>query len=285
MDHTRTPPGPRLGDWHVANREWAYPFRDDRCGAARPLRQRETGSGNEEVRRGEMDRAKRLWTLACAPALLVWFALAPAEIAGAQDADRVYVNANVYTVDKAFSKASAICRQGRPVHLRGRPRRCSGPRRPAHRGDRSPGQDGHPRVARCAHAHQVRGARPLPARSRHQAGHRRVGVGGADAGGHQAVPGNRRGHAARARAAVARARRLDVGRLGPAGVPQGADRRRRAEQPGLHHPLYARQRRQQQGARAGRHHPRHAGPAGRPHQEGQERAIPRASSSRALRRS
>ncbi len=59
-----------------------------------------------------MDRAKRLWRLACAPALLVWFALAPAAFATAQDADRVYVNANVHTVDKAFSKASAFAVKG-----------------------------------------------------------------------------------------------------------------------------------------------------------------------------
>jgi hypothetical protein len=59
-----------------------------------------------------MGRAKRLWRLACAPALLVWFALAVAAVASAQEADRVYLNANVHTVDKAFSKASAFAVKG-----------------------------------------------------------------------------------------------------------------------------------------------------------------------------
>ncbi len=49
---------------------------------------------------------------ACAWALLVWLVLVPVGIAGAQEADKVYVNANVYTVDKAFSRASAFAVKG-----------------------------------------------------------------------------------------------------------------------------------------------------------------------------
>jgi predicted amidohydrolase YtcJ len=41
-------------------------------------------------------------------ALFVSFILAPAAARGTQEADRVYVNGTIYTVDKAFSKASAM---------------------------------------------------------------------------------------------------------------------------------------------------------------------------------
>jgi len=57
-------------------------------------------------------------SLGCASALLVSFVLAPAATGSAQEADRVYVNGTVYTVDKAFSKASAMAvKDGRFVYV------------------------------------------------------------------------------------------------------------------------------------------------------------------------
>ena len=65
-----------------------------------------------------MERAKLWRKLACPAAVLVWFVLAPAAVAGAQEADRVYVNGNVHTVDKAFSKASAFAvKDGRFIYV------------------------------------------------------------------------------------------------------------------------------------------------------------------------
>jgi len=50
--------------------------------------------------------------------LLVSFMLAPAAVSGAQEADRVYVNGNICTVDEEFSKASAIAvKDGRFIYV------------------------------------------------------------------------------------------------------------------------------------------------------------------------
>jgi predicted amidohydrolase YtcJ len=69
-------------------------------------------------RRHEMVEAKRRSNLACASALLLSFLLAPAAVSIAQEAESVYVNGNIYTVDKAFSKASAIAvKDGRFIYV------------------------------------------------------------------------------------------------------------------------------------------------------------------------
>ena len=57
-------------------------------------------------------------SVACLLALLLAIVIAPAAAAVAQEADTVYVNATIYTVDKAFSKASAMAvRNGRFVYV------------------------------------------------------------------------------------------------------------------------------------------------------------------------
>ena len=50
--------------------------------------------------------------------LPVLFILAPGTVSDAQEADRVYVNSNIYTVDEEFSKASAIAvKDGRFIYV------------------------------------------------------------------------------------------------------------------------------------------------------------------------
>jgi predicted amidohydrolase YtcJ len=69
-------------------------------------------------RRQQMAAANRGSSLACATALLVAFVLAPASAGDAQEADRVFVNGTIYTVDRAFSKASALAvRDGRFIYV------------------------------------------------------------------------------------------------------------------------------------------------------------------------
>ncbi len=55
-----------------------------------------------------MNIKKRLPSIISIFVLLVSFILAPAAASDAQEADRVYVNGNIYTVDEEFSTASAI---------------------------------------------------------------------------------------------------------------------------------------------------------------------------------
>ncbi|MFC2161723.1 amidohydrolase [Acidobacteriota bacterium] len=55
-----------------------------------------------------MIRGKGLFRLLTVVALFVLVITASAAVRGAQDADRVYVNGNIYTVDKGFSTASAL---------------------------------------------------------------------------------------------------------------------------------------------------------------------------------
>ncbi|RPJ84858.1 MAG: amidohydrolase, partial [Acidobacteria bacterium] len=69
-----------------------------------------------------MNVAKRWSTIAFVSAVLLSLVLAPAAAGDARQgdrfADRVYVNGNIYTVDKAFSKASAIAvKDGRFVYV------------------------------------------------------------------------------------------------------------------------------------------------------------------------
>ena len=50
--------------------------------------------------------------------LLIFFMLTPAMASGAQEADRVYVNGNIYTVDESFSTASAIAvKEGKFIYV------------------------------------------------------------------------------------------------------------------------------------------------------------------------
>ncbi len=55
-----------------------------------------------------MNPMKRVSVLLSAVSLLAAFLLLPAAVCKAQQADRVYLNGNIYTVDEAFSTASAI---------------------------------------------------------------------------------------------------------------------------------------------------------------------------------
>lgn len=65
-----------------------------------------------------MNAAKRWSSVPFVLALLASFVLAPAAAANAQEADRVWTNGNIYTVDKAFSKATAIAvKDGRFIYV------------------------------------------------------------------------------------------------------------------------------------------------------------------------
>jgi predicted amidohydrolase YtcJ len=65
-----------------------------------------------------MNAANRWSGIPFVSALLVSFVLAPAAAGNAQEAQSVYVNGNIYTVDKAFSKASAIAvKDGRFIYV------------------------------------------------------------------------------------------------------------------------------------------------------------------------
>jgi hypothetical protein len=55
-----------------------------------------------------MNKIRRLSSILSIFVLLVFFILSPAAVSGAQEADRVYVNGNIYSVDEEFSTASAI---------------------------------------------------------------------------------------------------------------------------------------------------------------------------------
>jgi len=55
-----------------------------------------------------MNRIKRMFGIPSVFVLLVAFILAPAACSGAEEAERVYVNGNIYTVDEEFSTASAF---------------------------------------------------------------------------------------------------------------------------------------------------------------------------------
>jgi len=55
-----------------------------------------------------MNKLKRLLSVVVLLELFGTFQLLPSEASRAQEADRVYVNGNIYTVDKGFSKASAM---------------------------------------------------------------------------------------------------------------------------------------------------------------------------------
>ena len=55
-----------------------------------------------------MNKIRRLSSILSLFVLLVSFILAPAACSAAQEADRVYVNGNIYTVDEEFSTASAV---------------------------------------------------------------------------------------------------------------------------------------------------------------------------------
>ncbi len=55
-----------------------------------------------------MNKIRRLASIISIFVLLVSFILAPAAVSGAQEADRVYANGNIYTVDEEFSTASTI---------------------------------------------------------------------------------------------------------------------------------------------------------------------------------
>jgi len=59
-----------------------------------------------------MNKIRRLSSILSIFVLLVLFMLAPAAVRGAQEADRVYVNGKIYTVDEEFSTASAIAVKG-----------------------------------------------------------------------------------------------------------------------------------------------------------------------------
>ncbi|MGD8534976.1 MAG: amidohydrolase [Candidatus Aminicenantes bacterium] len=65
-----------------------------------------------------MNIMKRLSSLFSIFVLLVLFIQAPAAVRDAQEADRVYINGNIYTVDKDFSTASAIAvKDGRFIYV------------------------------------------------------------------------------------------------------------------------------------------------------------------------
>ncbi len=65
-----------------------------------------------------MNTKKRSSTVFSIFALLVSFILAPAAVSDAQEADRVYVNGNIYTVDEEFSTASAVAmKDGRFIYV------------------------------------------------------------------------------------------------------------------------------------------------------------------------
>ena len=55
-----------------------------------------------------MNKIRKLASILFISVLLVLVILVSAAVSGAQDADRVYVNGNIYTVDSAFSTASAF---------------------------------------------------------------------------------------------------------------------------------------------------------------------------------
>jgi hypothetical protein len=61
---------------------------------------------------------KRLLNVLAIFALLGTSQLLPSAADGAQEADRVYVNGNIYTVDRTFSKASAMAvKDGRFLYV------------------------------------------------------------------------------------------------------------------------------------------------------------------------
>ena len=55
-----------------------------------------------------MNIRKRLFSIFSVLVLFLLFILSPASVSNAQEADRVYVNGNIYTVDEEFSKATAF---------------------------------------------------------------------------------------------------------------------------------------------------------------------------------
>ncbi|MBN1270635.1 MAG: amidohydrolase, partial [Candidatus Aminicenantes bacterium] len=55
-----------------------------------------------------MNLIKRLSFIFSIFMLIVFFLTAPAAISDTQKADKVYINGNVYTVDKKFSKVTAF---------------------------------------------------------------------------------------------------------------------------------------------------------------------------------
>ena len=65
-----------------------------------------------------MIKIGRLFGISAIFMLLLSFILAPASASGAQEADRVYVNGNIYTVDQEFSTATAFAvKDGRFVYV------------------------------------------------------------------------------------------------------------------------------------------------------------------------
>ena len=65
-----------------------------------------------------MIKKRRLSSFVSIFALLVLLMLAPAVLRNAQEADRVYINGNIYTVDSAFSTASAFAvKDGRFIYV------------------------------------------------------------------------------------------------------------------------------------------------------------------------
>ena len=56
----------------------------------------------------QMNQTRRLAGVLSAFLLLALFAVAPAAVSQVQEADRVFLNGNIYTVDEEFSTASAI---------------------------------------------------------------------------------------------------------------------------------------------------------------------------------
>ena len=65
-----------------------------------------------------MNTAIRLPRILSIVVLLVLIAQAPGAVSGAQEADKVYVNGNIYTVDEEFSTASALAvKDGRFVYV------------------------------------------------------------------------------------------------------------------------------------------------------------------------
>jgi predicted amidohydrolase YtcJ len=66
----------------------------------------------------KMNTAIRLPRILSIVVLLVLIAQAPGAVSGAQEADKVYVNGNIYTVDEEFSTASALAvKDGRFVYV------------------------------------------------------------------------------------------------------------------------------------------------------------------------
>ncbi len=74
----------------------------------------------DNIKKGadKMNKIRKLSSILSIFVLLVLVILASSAVRGTQDADRVYVNGNIYTVDEAFSTASAFAvKDGRFIYV------------------------------------------------------------------------------------------------------------------------------------------------------------------------